>query len=220
MIHAFIKVGERVYLNDLLNDGVVYMNTLGFFREIEGDIYRKDIHEGSDFIVQVDWIKINFPGGKSIELSKGAAEKTLKGARVRGRNQGFGGNIYSMMSITTDFVLSKQKLSSKNKDLGNSDSFVIINNPVEFIRRLDQELEKNGIVYSHGLVSYYDENIENKRLTVFEKPEIYAHQLEYRLFVEREINEPLVLKVGDLKAIATIHPIEILDQLDFIIENN
>tara|TARA_R110002049_G_scaffold250486_2_gene424846 strand:- start:867 stop:1061 length:195 start_codon:yes stop_codon:yes gene_type:complete len=47
--------------------------------------------------------------------------------------------------------------------------------------------------------------ITNGKITLFQKPLEYEHQKEFRLYVERDSIEPLILNIGSLKDIAEIY---------------
>ena len=71
LIHHLIKLGKKEHIEGLRNKGIVFMNSINFFKEMEEDEQRKDVHEGIEQIEQITWIKIKGEG-KEFEFKKGA----------------------------------------------------------------------------------------------------------------------------------------------------
>lgn len=209
-IHALIKIGKREHIEAFQKEGVMYMNSFNYFKKLEDDEQRKDIHECIESIKQVNWIKLK-SDNLEIEFSKKSG--SLINAQLRVNNEGLSGNIFSMISITTNLSLNTDKVDVKNSEFGNY--FLCINNPKEYMNRVDQAMRLKGFEYKYGLVEYYDENSYSGDLGVFYKPQFFQHQNEFRFFIENHLNAPISLNIGSIKDISFLSKIEELENLRF-----
>ena len=116
-----------------------------------------------------------------------------------------------MLAITSKLASEVDKLDKKNKKFG--DTFLVINNPEEFLKRVDSALKNRSIDYDAGLVSYYDEHNFSGDLDIFKKPKKFEHQSEYRIFFDLGSNEPFKINIGSIEDISTIYEIEEFDKL-------
>src|SRR5690606_39218597 len=49
-VELIIKLGAHEHMKSLFEDGVIYMNTLDFYRTLEADDERRDVNEGAERI--------------------------------------------------------------------------------------------------------------------------------------------------------------------------
>jgi len=216
IIHHLIKLGKKEHIEGFRNKGIVFMNSINFFKEMEEDEQRKDLHEGIERIEQVTWIKIEGKG-KEIEFRKDTKENILSSAQLRVANPELEGNLYSMIAITTDLYAKTDKLDKRNMEFG--DSFLVIFNPKEFLNRIDKAVKILELEYYWNLVSYYDEESHNGNLGIFNKSKKYEHQNEFRIFVENNKKEELILNIGSIEDVSKIFDIDEFERLRFKIEN-
>jgi len=213
-IAYLIKIGKKNHIDRLRNDGLVYMNTINYFKEVEGNEERRDEHEGIDRIEQVTWIKLKSKDGKEIELRKDSDHMRLTSAQLRIFNSEFTGNLYSMMAITPMVAIKTDRFDERNTQFG--DYFLLIIEPQTFYDRLSSALNNKGLKHHIGLVQYYDEQSCNGNLSPFHKPNRYEHQHEFRVFVENDKEEPLTIEIGSLADISKTFPIEEFVGLRFL----
>lgn len=192
------------------------MNSINYFKEIEDDEQRKDIQEGIERIEQVTWLKIEWEG-KEIEFRRDSEKNTLSSAQLRVANPELEGNIFSMIAITSDLSKKTDRLDERNMEFG--DSFIVIFNPKEFLNRIDTAINSLNKKYYWNLVRYYDEKAHNGDLGVFYKSMKYEHQNEFRIFVDNEEKEPLILEIGSIEDISEIFEIKEFKGLRFKEEN-
>lgn len=203
-IHYLIKFGQREHLEMLQNDGLIYMNTIGWFRKYEVNKQIGDRYDSYDEIQQVKWMKLTFPDGKTMELSVNGEKNRLTSAQNYISEQRDDFNLYCMYAIT-DQIKDEYFIDMKNAEFG--DSFLLIKNVPVFINRIETELRKSKLKYRHDLVSYYDKNSFTGELGFFKKSEEFAHQNEYRIVVQTLKNEPFKLNIGSIKGFADIFDI-------------
>ncbi len=201
--YFLIKIGQQKYIEALRNQGHLYLNTVNYFKGIE-EAQRGDANEGVGRIEQVNWLKIQI-GDKIIEMKKDQPLNRLVNAQLRITNPELQGNIYSMISISSDTTANEAINDERNSILG--DTFLIITNVSEFIKRINNQLKILGLKPQYGYVSYYDPNIHNGDLNIFQKEIRFKHQSEFRLFIEHQINSVLQFKIGTIEDISRIFPI-------------
>ena len=51
-IYGLLKFGEKEHIQELRNNGLLYMNTLAAFTQLESNMARGDCFEGSTTIIQ------------------------------------------------------------------------------------------------------------------------------------------------------------------------
>ncbi len=216
LIHYLIKLGKREHIEAFRNMGIVYMNSINYFKEMEDDEQRKDRQEGIEKIEQVTWLKIKLEG-KEIEFGRNSKTNTLSSAQLRVANPELEGNIFSMIAITSELSKRTDRLDERNMEFG--DSFLVIFNPKEFLYRIDAVIKKLNKTHYWNLVTYYDEKTHNGDLGAFYKPLRYEHQNEFRIFVNSNEKLPLILELGSIEDISEIFEINKFQNLRFKEEN-
>lgn len=200
-IHCFIKFGSRYTITDLYENGTVYLNPVQYFKNLE-DKFRGDSYEGASYIhnLPAGQFRISI-GGKQIDRDfnylnlhlKQAYEKTL-------------GNIYSLYCLSSKILRGDKPVTidKRIKDFGDT-ALLIRDNP-KFLELLESALKRKRLKYFTGFVEYYNRHIYNGSVDVFNKPSEYSYQNEFRIYVRRRSDEPLVLNIGSLKDIAEVYP--------------
>jgi len=204
-LYYLIKIGNHDNIMDLMNKGIVYMNPIKHFRDTEQNEQKKDKHEGTSRIEQLTYLKI-IGEGYDLEISRKKPKSNMINGQYRQVDPNLKGNIYSMLAITPDLYYKTDSLDRKNMKFG--DSFLIIEKPREFIDRIASEISNLKVNCEGRLVQYYNENTYNGDLGVFNKPLFFEHQSEYRIFVESDNPEPLILEIGSIEDISKMFPIE------------
>ena len=90
---------------------------------------------------------------------------------------------------------------------------VIIKSLPEFFKRIETSLKITGHEYHHRFVDYYDKNKINEKITIFQKPNEFEYQREYRFYLKRYEIIPFSFRIGSLIDIANIFPSEYLTSL-------
>jgi len=197
----FIKVGKKEHIVDLQQKGTIFMNTVGYFINYEERQLRGDKDEGITGIFQ----------GKKLELFKNEAPLGYSNSfSLKIRDGEKRGNIYSLIAITTQDDPETFKIDGKNKEFG--DSFILIYDVQEFIRRIEEELKAKNYEYRYGLVQYYDPKEYSGELDVFCKQNCFKYQNEFRFFVKKAEDGPLIIKIGSIEDISRVFSTENLDK--------
>ena len=178
---------------DSFLSGELYLNTLEYFAELEGDSVRSDIHEGAHYAWQLTQIEIADDNGKFLNLPfiNPVWSRTYQPSGV---------NLLSMYAIT---VPRGFRVDERNSSFG--DSTVVILNPVEFFARVQRAVKKLGRKFGWKLIEYVDRSYEGP-IGIFRKLSDLKYQQEMRLAVSGGDNKPLKLSIGDIRDICQVCP--------------
>lgn len=215
-IRHIFKIGKAEHMVALLNHGELYMNTIDWFRKADQNTERFDSLEGAVEIDQVTWIKLRDEEGNEFELSRPDHPKhnplhgVLRSAHVLTHQDDLKGNIFS---CTGDAVGEGQGFKKLDRRFGQfGDAAILIENPNQFLTRIEKALQELGLNYLISPVTYYDPGSFVGKLGVFMKKDMHYYQHEVRIWVKSDSNAPVKLRLGSLRDIALIF------QLDGILE--
>jgi hypothetical protein len=94
-----LKLGEREHL-EMLRRGLLYMNSLAFFKSLEADQTRRDRREGIDYIYQPgDCEFVLDPGIPGFEKIRASAASGLAGVQIRMQRTS-SCNIFCLFAVT------------------------------------------------------------------------------------------------------------------------
>lgn len=201
------KFGKAKDLNKLLDEGVLYFNTIEYFRKCESESGRGDKNEC--LFLKSDNFEMYC---KDILVGTGN-NLTLYHALDFDNNVVYT-HIYSMSAIFDNFMyFNKNKIwDPRLFELG--DSVVIIHKLEEFQERVSKGLEeayKNNEIQGSccGRVLYNDKEkdfkFDLKKKNFLEKDNYYSYQNEIRLLIScSQSNIPYELKLGSIRDIAVI----------------
>lgn len=203
--YLLAKVGEQQYMKRLFDMGEVYFRPRVDFAAMDdtngiGDKFEAALNYYSPKNPQ---ISIRFPWGEIMELS----DKSR--VQYGEHSDEINGLIYCMALVEYEAIPNGCKINIPKMivNIGNEyDSIVVIYDVPTFIDRVKVEVERmcKSVIYS-DFVSYYPErDIIKKQLTPFEKIEKYAHQREYRFYIDSDLKQPLLISIGSIKDIARI----------------
>ncbi len=213
VLFAF-KLGEKEYMESLINDGVVYMNSVLHFRDSAQD-GRKDSFEGASIV------KNGVPVEYRDNIDK---EKVFCMWHINNFTEPMGNGVSvdyrsdSMCEITVDTREYVNEFAG-----GNSDNLrvVAIHNMKEFHKRLREAFRRNNINrYDMGEINYYNPN-KSPVISVskYMKPDTLRHQNEIRYYAYNDNDKPLQISIGNMNDIATIQKVcQIKIQLPYTIE--
>ena len=198
----FIKFGEEEHITDLFNNGTIYMNSVQHFRKFEDGQLRGDKYEG------VSSIK-NYPQG-TYEIPSMNIEGEYVSLQLRESFEVVLGNIFSLYCISSkgwDNPLDFQ-IDERVKKFG-SHCLIVKKNDL-FLKLIEHKLRDLQIKYTHDFVEYYNKNDVNREINLFEKPNDFEYQKEFRIYADTKSDKPLIFNIGSLKGIAEIYPSESL----------
>lgn len=201
-IKMFLKFGEEDNIKDMLHNGTIYMSPIQRFREIEDSELRGDKFEG------VSRIK-NYPPGQ-FEIPSIGYKGNYLTLQVREAYKEVLGNIYSLYCISShgwdnplDF-----KMDDRIKRFGTH--CIMIKDNQKFLSLIENKLKELKVKFRHGFVEYYDKDKVDRKINLFEKPNEFEYQKEFRFYVERLSTEPFVFNIGSLTDIAELHSSHII----------
>ncbi|RPA67391.1 hypothetical protein EF405_16135 [Cyclobacteriaceae bacterium YHN15] len=198
-MQKLIKIGQREYMEKLLNSGEVYFNTIDFFRKNDfGDYLRGDFAEGLKYSP--------LPNFRIPSLEKHGIK--FKNAKINGDTEI--SHLYSMYMLTNEFWEGKMHFAKKIIEFGD---YAVIIKPREFLEKI---LKKAKVEVKYGPSSYYRTPTIPLSLNPFSKREEFKYQNEFRFVINSNLKDPVIIKIGDISDIAIIVPTESLFNMEFL----
>jgi hypothetical protein len=196
---GLFKFGLRDHVEQFVNEGLLYMNTLTYFKDLEEDEVRSDKHENADYCFQAtagstlsveqngNWVKLGDICGPIISSNSNE------------RNP----NVFCMYAFRES--AAKSLIDPRNFKFG--DSCAVLVDGDEFLRRVKKYAEQNDIEFTYKLVKYVNRDEYNGPMGPFRKFSYFSYQSEFRIVVYKGSNSPLLLGVGSLSDISIIGPL-------------
>ncbi|MCQ2045313.1 MULTISPECIES: hypothetical protein [Stutzerimonas stutzeri subgroup] len=200
---------DEKYVDSFLNEGLLYMNNIHFFRTYEDRevALRGDTHEGLEASLLPEEITLQI-GNQVITGATGKID-----IRQCHHDET---NIYSLTVVSDQDILSAGEaglyLPRDFERFGNKAVYIGGNDINEFWARLKTTytsdpsiyaLEKDNIIARK--IKYVDRNKHHLQLGVFSKFNEYAWQLEWRIALKQITSKgPLLLKIGSIADIAHV----------------
>lgn len=216
---TLIKLGKLEHLEDL-RKGYLFMNTIGYFKDLKPDGQRADLFEGAIGCYQAKDTELVFKNEKTGETFK---LTDLNSFYLHGQGL-LACHIFCTYAIhpgeyhdrPIDSEEVKQAYQDYLKLTSDKEAFgghlLYFTDVNEFFRRLDAALMKEGLAGRRGPTVFFDENSYHgsfpKDRFGFLKPLSYQHQNEYRILVQGIKTNPYKLFVGDLSDICKITTVE------------
>jgi hypothetical protein len=199
-IIAFIKFGSIENMTDLYENGTIYMNTIQHFRKVEDEELRGDKYEGASKIIN------SLPG--KFKIPNIEREFNYQKLHILEAYEEVLGNIYSLYCISSNGFPNPLdfELDQKNKRFGTH--CVLIKDNQYFLDSIEIELKRQGLKFRHGFVNYYNKEGKSGKLNLFEKPNEFEYQKEFRFYVEHNKIESLSIQIGSLQNCAELITIE------------
>ena len=176
------------------------MNTIEYFRKVEDEELRGDKYEGVSRVINSLPGTFKIPGiDREFNYAKVHLKESYKEVL---------GNIYSLYAISSKGFPNPLDFEFDKRNLRFGTHGVLIKNLPLFFYKIESELKKNNLKFSHGFVDYYDKEEVSREITLFEKPLEFEHQKEFRFYVENDKIEPIKIQIGSMKDYAEIFKIE------------
>lgn len=193
----FLKFGRDSDITQLQKQGLVYCNTVNYFKDLEGDEMRADELETSNFIgTKKDIILEIWPFDNPKAITRIATTKVV------GNIVSPFGNLFCMYTLDLTKVQQEEKFFFDKRLNKKSESCLIIKNVNEFLERLHIALDKNKYSWEHHLVEYKDFSDYYGNRTIFQKDKLYEYQNEFRLFIHNNKSEVIKVELGDISDIS------------------
>lgn len=196
-IIGLFKFGERRFMEELVTEGHVYMNTLAYHAELEKGSPRADEDEGAALCI--------FATGGEIQIEKDGTWSTLgtlNGPLIAKDPAVLNANAYCMFT----FREGRAMIDPRNLDFG--DTFVAFLDGDEFLRRVRVAAVREGLDLTTSLVQYVDRETYSGEMGPFRKFSEYAYQSEIRLLSRPGRGTALSLRVGSLADITRLGPLQ------------
>jgi len=200
----FIKFGKKENI-EALQKGTIYMNCLSFFRTLPEENLIGDKLEGIKSIRCLENVTLDL----NIQKRDKITLKSIGSVHIYPTEK-YEGNIFCMYGADENLLEKNLKGNRGRLQLGKSFSdseyIAFINNPREFIRKIDEYFLQNGQKIEISPVNYIDFSNHKGTLSPFDKREIYRGQNEVRIFVKNNFQRPIMFNIGDISDICHIAP--------------
>lgn len=199
MIVKLLKA-ERV---DSFLDGNVYMNSAAYFKELDSaDVVRSDRHEGLHSARQVKEISVQDSNGQWIPIGGIINPVTY----FTDESSNF--NMFCMYIFNDN---PDEPFNEKNLAFG--ESFVLILDIVEFLRRVRVAAQNLDRECAHAPVEYVDGSSYDGPMGPFRKFDSFSYQNEYRIVLRGGEGNPITLQIGNIRDIAVVGQTKELGEL-------
>lgn len=195
---AFLKVGESKHNEEIRNIGRLRFGSLHSYVESE-DNSRVDKLETAIHIETLlgdNIFTLNLQDKKEIRIKVDKANIRKSIATL--------GYAFCLFAVEQTMIQENSwQLATNMIDKG--DSILLINNPKEFIRRVEAAIEKRRLKVQYDFVRYKTFDGYTGSKSVFEKDMAYSDEHEFRFYIDcMTTNEPMYIEVGDLSDISII----------------
>lgn len=193
-IVGVLKFGSRQHI-ERLAQGLLHMNTLGYFIKLETCSLRGDSHEGTSHIFRGDGaiLQIEIEG-----QFRPVGE--LKGPIRYRSDENLKVNVFCMYLLREG--PSGIFVDPRNFDFG--DTFAIFTDFDEFMKRVQAAVAGTGQMVQWSPVEYIDSAFYAGPAGIYKKESSFSYQSELRLALLPGYGSRHELEVGDLSDIVTV----------------
>ena len=192
---TLIKFGKLEHLQQLRDEGLLYLNSLPYFWEIEDEELRGDPCDCAIQVIRGPKVTMVMPDGNEVTLC------TDYTARIR-PSEPEKTNIFCMYALRP---LIEGAFPIDEKNLRFGDHALILMNRDEFIQRVESSLKNQQIAGDADLVEYVNDEHTGK-LGPFRKFNRFSYQCEWRLVCYEGMGEPRIIRIGSIRNISVILP--------------
>ncbi len=188
-----------------MDEGLLYMNTLKYFRTYEDsdEALRGDEHEGLSASFLPEEIQMTVNGTKIEGIIGKVDSRPLHVDEIK---------LFCMTALTDDILKDGLVLDPRFSKFGDKAIVIEGQGLVSFFKMLRNSVKDDQSVFAidstfktNGLVEYVDRILHHKELTVFHKFKEYSWQHEFRIAFERSENDgSFPLYIGSLHNIAYV----------------
>lgn len=190
---TLIKFGRQKHLLQLQDEGLLYMNNLPYFWEIEDGELRGDPFDCNNRIERGPKIGLVLPDGKEVfmEGTWTLGMPPSNPARI---------NLFCMYALRP---LVKGTFPVDVKNLRFGEHALVLINRDEFMLRIESAIKAQGIKAHAGLVEYIDDCYKGK-LGPFRKLKKFSYQSEWRLVCLDGPGGVRKVQIGSIRDISVI----------------
>lgn len=186
------------------------MNTIEYFRKVEDEELRGDKYEGVSRVIN------SLPG--TFKIPGIEREFNYIKVHLRESYKEVLGNIYSLYAISSKGYSNPLDFEFDKRNLRFGTHGILIKNLPLFFSKIESELKRNNLKFNHGFVDYYDKEEVCKEISLFEKPNEFEYQKEFRFYIENDKIEPIKIQIGSMKDYAEIFKIENFLKMKLIVK--
>lgn len=233
---AFLKFADELWKLESLQNGTLYMNTLGYFRKKEEEEKNKGMGDKNEGSLPITNINIKFYNretnklvyeGPALRCALTLAEDLQKHVFCL-----FYLDFSSLKIIEegTNYIKTLLTFTDEQiKDIEKSfGKYVLIISWADFLNKVKEAFNKENIEWCADKVKYcdftinnqerIDDFLNNRTSKYFWKDKYFENQKEYRIVVlNKDSDEPIQLNIGDLSNCSFITTTEALFSNQFII---
>ena len=193
---GLIKIGDISHMTDLQKNGLIFSQTLDYFRKMEKEEFklRRDASEGAIRSYNI-YPKEICIGNHKIPVTNG-----------QGRLNEYDPNddhthVFCLYSLSSNFIGRGEFIDKRNFSFGKS--ALVIYKPLEFFDRIKIAVSSK-YEFEVRPVEYYDENGDFEHLTIFNKPKYFVYQNEMRIHFKTKGPKPLKFSIGSIEDISLL----------------
>jgi hypothetical protein len=190
---TLIKFGQQEHLLQLQDEGLLYMNHLPYFWEIEDEELRGDPFDCIAEVARGPKIGFTVAGSKEAFME---GNWTLRMYPTEPEKI----NIFCMYALRP-LIEGTFPVDERNFRFGEY-ALVLINRD-EFMRRIESILKSQRIIAKADLVEYVDDKYTGK-LGPFRKLKRFAYQSEWRLVCYDGQGRPREILIGSIRDISVV----------------
>jgi len=193
---TLIKFGKLEHLQQLQDEGLLYMNNLPYFWNIEDEELRGDPLDCAAQVIRGPKVTMIMPDGNELIVCRDyfcLRIRPLKPEKI---------NIFCMYALRP-LIDGTFPVNKKMQKFGNH--ALLLMNRDEFLHRLELKLKSQEIVGDGDLVEYVsDEHIGE--LGPFRKLSRFSYQYEWRLVCYDGPGDVRKINIGSIRDISVILP--------------
>lgn len=191
---TLIKFGREADLVQLRDEGLLYMNNLTYFWDIEDEELRGDLFDGVSEVARGPKLTMRQPDGSDLVIGRNWVIRMHPPAPEKM-------NIFSMYALRP--VVGNFPIDARNFRFG--DHALVLMNPQELMNRIESYLKTEKIEARGDLVEYVDDDHIGK-LGPFKKLRKYNYQSEWRLVCLGGPGGPMKIHIGSINDISALIP--------------
>jgi hypothetical protein len=210
----FIKFTQKKYAKKLIN-GDIFFNLPTYYNYSDNEEVG-DQNEGAEWIdnSEVKSIRAEYPGNKIYNFT--AIPNSI--SKITQYN-------YYFLSFSLYTVYKSAfnesgifKVDSKIKN-SKYDTAIVIEDPFEFLKRIEEKLKLEKINYEMDSVNYKNLNIGKIDLTPFDKKTEHSHQNEFRIIIKNLNNSTRTINIGSIEKLCKVVASEVILESEMKVTN-
>jgi hypothetical protein len=191
---GLLKFGPVEFMRPFLKEGLIYCNTVDYFKKLEADELRADPCEGLSAVWDATQVEIDFRplgGDEWIKWPRLTGQVTLE------EDDDANLNVFCL------YIHSRAWVDPRN--FGFGDAVVFIRQPAELKRRIRDTLRKLDHPWERiqsNPVQYVNREFHSGKMGAFYKYDSFAYQQEFRYVFGPGYGEPFSFRIGSIEDIA------------------